>query len=244
MQPPKKHHLHPARRRAAKWAAASSAAGAALLASAPYVLSHPLGLKAALVLVNAASPAAIRVQAVAASWGGPLHITGLQVLERCPGAEAATPAAAPRGRLLLSIGHLCTEQSPFRLLLAASRHCSGGAEQPPGEAIQVAASHLAVDCSLREDGLLRLGHLLRKARLIVAASPAAPAASRGSSGGAGTGANGTSERSSGSRAADWPPASCLYPQCPLGFAGTLVLAGGALRVQLSEGTLHVPREVG
>lgn len=242
--------LHLTCRRAAGWAAASSATGAALLASTPYILSHPLGLKAALALVNAAAPATIQVQAVTAGWGSPLHVYGLQVLERCDGAAtAAKLAAAPRGRLLLSVGHLRTEQSLFQLLMAACTHSLSGEELPAEEAIQLAASHVAVDCSLREDGQLRLGHLLRRARLIAAAPdpPASPSAATAASHGsslASTAANGTSERSRAGRIAGWPPASCLYPQCPLGFSGTLVLARGALQVQLSDGTLHVPLEVG
>lgn len=224
------------------WAAAGSVAA---LAAAPYLLSHPLGLKAALGLVNAAVPASIQVQTLSAGWGSQLFITGLQVAEACDEAEAAagTPAAMPAGRLLLSVGQLETQQTLWQLLVAAYTR---GSSSTAAGAVQVVLKRLAVDCSLHDDGQLRLARLLRRAHLMSPSSPAvqedrhARLRSRN-----GTVSSDRRQRDTGGgKAAQWPPASYLHPQRPLALAGSLVLAGGAVQIQLSESTLHVPLEVG
>lgn len=75
-------------RRLALAAAALAAAAVAILAPAPYVLSHPAGLRVALGVLNALGPATLHADSVSAGWWQPLVVEGLYIAERPPRAAA------------------------------------------------------------------------------------------------------------------------------------------------------------
>lgn len=84
-------------RRTAQLLAGLLALALALLAPAPYMLSHPAGLRAALGAVNVvAAPAVVHIDSVSAGWKRPLVIDGLRVVEPWGPAPAAR-LAAPTG---------------------------------------------------------------------------------------------------------------------------------------------------
>lgn len=85
----------------------------AMLTVAPYALSHPSGLKAALAVANAASPVTLHLDSLHAGWNKPLTVSGLRVYEK----TASTHSSADiKESLVESSGTTSVLSSPTPLI--------------------------------------------------------------------------------------------------------------------------------
>lgn len=152
--------------------------GATLLLStaipaAPYIVSQPAGLEACLGLVNGvvakkAPGVKLKIDHVDASWGGPLSINNLQIIQQCNG-DAGSGSTTKEGKqqqqqnVLAQVESIKTSSTLWQLAVS-SRPTDVVIQKPQVYAVPDSDGHIALDVAAVKLGLSAKPHTLQHSR--------------------------------------------------------------------------------